>query len=331
MNGKIEIESEPGKGSLFYFTARFGTPTTLAPRESNGYRFPDQRVLVVDDNATNRAIVADTLQSWAMVVETAVNGFEALVAMRRGAAEERHFQLAIVDADMPGLDGPALAHAIRSDPALPRTLLLLMSPVGEDAAFAARRREDFNGWLTKPMRPSRLYESLAAVLKSEWPSAEWPGREVVSRSPQIERFATDQSRGQIRILVVDDNLVNLKVAEKQLQHLGYRVDLADSGSDALDAPSSRYYPVVLLDCEMPDMDGYETTAEIRRREGGLRHTIVVAMTAHALEGARLRCLNAGMDEYVAKPVTLQALAAVLERCATLPKKGTEAASTNGGA
>jgi CheY-like chemotaxis protein len=120
--------------------------------------------------------------------------------------------------------------------------------------------------------------------------------------------------------VVDDNLVNLKVAEKQLQKLGYRVDLADGGKAAIEALFSTHYAAVLLDCEMPEMDGYATVAEIRRLEGAARHTIVVAMTAHALEGARLHCLDAGMDEYVAKPVTLIALTAVLERCASLAKR-----------
>jgi two-component system sensor histidine kinase/response regulator len=121
----------------------------------------------------------------------------------------------------------------------------------------------------------------------------------------------------MRILVVDDNLVNLKVAEKQLQKLGYRVDLAGGGKAAIEALFGAHYTVVLLDCEMPETDGYATVAEIRRLEGASGHTMVIAMTAHALEGARLRCLNAGMDEYVAKPVTLNALIAVLQRCALL--------------
>jgi CheY-like chemotaxis protein len=122
--------------------------------------------------------------------------------------------------------------------------------------------------------------------------------------------------------------VNLRVAEKQLQRLGYRVDLANGGRAAIDALSSTPYPVVLLDCEMPEMDGYATTAEIRRLENGSRHTIIIAMTAHALEGARIRCLDAGMNEYVAKPVTLRALAAVLARCASLAKEAAGEAPTD---
>jgi len=148
-------------------------------------------------------------------------------------------------------------------------------------------------------------------------------REPFMPSSQIAAPAPKLSHDPVRILVVDDNLVNLKVAEKQLQKLGYRVDLAGGGKAAIEALFSTHYAVVLLDCEMPEMDGYATVAEIRRIEGATRRTIVVAMTAHALEGARLLCLNAGMDEYVAKPVTLTALTAVLERCALLAKKAAE--------
>jgi CheY-like chemotaxis protein len=326
MNGKIEIESEPGKGSLFHFTARFGGPSKASPPKSSGRRLEGQRALVVDDNATSRATVAETLRSWAMVAGNAASGHDALAAMRRGAAEKRPYKVAIIDAEMPGMDGAALAHAIRSDPLLAKAKLLLMSPVGESAACAASRRVEFDGWLTKPVRPSYLHESLSTLLESGSPSAETREHETMPHSSHIKGFATDSSRNPMRILVVDDNLVNLKVAEKQLQRLGYRVDLASGGRAAIEALSRARYQAVLLDCEMPEMDGYATAAEIRRREGDDRRTTIVAMTAHALEGARQRCLNAGMDEYVAKPVTLQTLAAVLERCGSLAKNGTEASA-----
>jgi CheY-like chemotaxis protein len=256
-----------------------------------------------------------------MIAGTASSADIALAAMRRRAAENLPYQLAIVDAEMPGMDGSELARAVRSDPLLSKTRLLMMSPVGESAASAALRRKDFDGWLTKPVRPLRLYDALIALLDLGlcWSGPSIP--DTVLPAPQIAASPHDPSQDPVRILVVDDNLVNLKVAERQLHKLGYRVDLAGGGKAALEALFSTRYAVVLLDCEMPEMDGYATVAEIRRREGVARHTIVIAMTAHALEGARLHCLDAGMDEYLAKPVSLTALAAVLERCALLAKEG----------
>jgi two-component system, NtrC family, sensor kinase len=323
MQGKIEIESEPGNGSAIYFTARFGRPATPPAMESKASLLAGVRAIVVDGNATNCEVVANSLKSWAMIAETAASGDLALAAMRRQAAENQPCQVAIVDAEMTGMDASALARAVRSDPSLSKTLLLLMSQVGESAASVARRRKDFDGCLTKPVRQSLLYEGLIALpelgLHPPGPSS----RESFMPSSQIAVPAPNLSHDPVRVLVVDDNLVNLKVAEKQLQKLGYRVDLAGGGKAAIEALFSTHYAVVLLDCEMPEMDGYATVAEIRRIEGATRRTIVVAMTAHALEGARLLCLNAGMDEYVAKPVTLTALTAVLERCALLAKKAAE--------
>jgi signal transduction histidine kinase/FixJ family two-component response regulator len=320
MKGKIEIESEPGNGSTFSFTARFGRPATASARESKGAQLAGVRALVVDDNATNCDVVANTLKSWAMIAGIAASGDKALAAMRQQAAQNRPYQVAIVDAEMTGMDASALARAIRSDPALSKAHLILMNPVGESAAAAARRRKDFDRWLTKPVRPLRLYEGLIALLASGLPGTGPSICESVLPASQIAASPPDPSHDPARVLVVDDNLVNLKVAEKQLQKLGYRVDLADGGKAAIEALFSTHYAAVLLDCEMPEMDGYATVAEIRRLEGAARHTFVIAMTAHALEGARLHCLDAGMDEYVAKPVTLIALTAVLERCASLAKR-----------
>ena len=317
MHGKIEIESDLGKGSTFSFTARFGRSAAAKAREPEGAPLACLRALVVDDNATNCEVVANTLKSWVMIAETAASGDIALAAMRQRAAENRPYQVVIVDAEMPRMDGSALACAIKSDPALSKTRLLLMSPVGENAALAARHRKDFDGWLTKPVRPSHLRQRLIAMFGPERSKNGMSIGGFGSSTPQNGGPTFDATLHPKRILVVDDNLVNLKVAEKQLQKLGYRVDLAGGGKAAIEALFSTHYTVVLLDCEMPDMDGYATVAEIRRIEGATGHTMVIAMTAHAFEGARLRCLNAGMDEYVAKPVTLNALTAVLQRCALM--------------
>jgi signal transduction histidine kinase/DNA-binding LytR/AlgR family response regulator len=317
MQGKIEIESELGKGSTFSCTARFGRPAAAPAPELKGAQLAGVRALVVDDNATNCEVIANTLKSWAMIVETAASGDLGLAAMRRNAAENRLYRVAIVDADMPGMDGSELARAIKSDRALSKTRLLLMSPVGDSAASAARRRRHFDGWITKPVRPSQLQQRLIALVGSGPSGNGTSTRKPESSTPQNGGPPFNPTPDPKRILVVDDNLVNLKVAEKQLQKLGYRVDLAGGGKAAIEALFGAHYTVVLLDCEMPGMDGYATVAEIRRIEGANGHTMVIAMTAHALDGARLRCLNAGMDEYVTKPVTLNALTAVLQRCALL--------------
>ncbi|MGC2443166.1 response regulator [Candidatus Binatus sp.] len=317
MRGRIEIESVPGKGSSFHFTAMFARPTTAAPAESSDPRLQGMLALIVDDNATNRAVVAKTLLSWGMVAESAASGALSLAAMRRRAAENRPYQVVIIDAEMPEMDGPALARTVRSDPALLNTPLWLMNPVGDSATSGARRRKDFDGCVTKPVRPSDLHKSLSALLEPGSPDAGQSAHGSAQPALQLSSASANHAVAPLRVLVVDDNLVNLKVAERQLRKLGYRVDLAGGGKAAIEALFNTHYTVVLLDCEMPEMDGYDTVAEIRRRENNRRHTIVVAMTAHALEGARLRCLDAGMDEYIAKPVSLQALTAVLERCALL--------------
>ena len=315
----VETDANSYKRFTVSFTAKFGRPAPAPAHESKASLLAGVRALVVDDNAANCEVVANILKSWAMIAETAASGDIALAAMRRQAAQNCPYQVAIVDADMAGMDGTELAHAIRSDPALSKTRLLLMNPVGESAASAARSRKDFDRWLTKPVRPLRLQEGLIALLGAglTGPSI----CESARPASQIAAAAPDPSDKPARILVVDDNLVNLKVAEKQLQRLGYRVDLAGGGKAAIEALFSTHYAIVLLDCEMPEMDGYATVAEIRRREGAVRHTLVIAMTAHALERARINCLDAGMDEYVAKPVTLKALTAVLERCAQLARNG----------
>jgi CheY-like chemotaxis protein len=331
MKGKIEIESEAGKGATFRFTASFGRPALVVAPEPNRSRLDGRRVLVVDDNATNRAVVASALRWWGMEVGSAADGDEAFAVLLRSARENRPFQIAIVDAEMPVMDGPALAHAIRADPAVAGTRLLLMSPVGQNAVLAGRYRKEFDGWLTKPVRPSQLFRCVCATAAWESASTEQSGREALSPAQRTFGHVGESGSGPPHILVVDDNRVNLRVAQKQLQMLGYRVDLVDGGKAAIDALSGTKYPIVLLDCEMPEMDGYVTTAEIRRRENGSQHTMIIAMTAHALEGARVRCLEAGMDDYVAKPVTLKALAAVLARCAMPESKvaGAPAVSADG--
>jgi CheY-like chemotaxis protein len=219
----------------------------------------------------------------------------------------------MVDTQRPGMDGPTLARKIRSDSALAKTPLVMMGASKKCEASAAGYSDEFEHRLSKPIRPSLLHATLRALLAPKPQILQKPVLDGASLAPSFAAARTDGvALNATRILVVDDNLVNRQVAQKQLERLGYSADTVDGGNSALAAMSSAPYPVVLLDCEMPDMDGYATAAEIRRREEGQRHTTIIAMTGHVLEGARERCLASGMDEYVAKPVTLVTLGAVLE-------------------
>jgi PAS domain S-box-containing protein len=311
MEGKIDIESVSGEGSTFYLTAVFGLPTASAGAEIlRTSPLAGRSALIVDDNATNRAALADTMLSWGMIADAVQGGDEALTALRQRSAGTQPFDVILVDAQMPGMDGATLARTIRLDPRLAKTPLIMMG--------GARERDGSGHWLSKPIKPSHLHATLCALLASGPPILHGPQDELAApTAAAVPR--NGKSPAPTRILVVDDNLVNRKVAQKQLERLGYLVDTVDGGEPALAAMASAQYPVVLLDCEMPEMDGYATTAEIRRRENGDRHTTIIAMTGHALEGARERCLESGMDEYVAKPVTLDTLAAVLD--AALRQRG----------
>jgi two-component system sensor histidine kinase/response regulator len=311
MEGKIDIESVSGEGSTFYLTAVFGLPTASAGEEIlRTSPLAGRSALIVDDNATNRAALADMMRSWGMIADAVQGGDEALTALRQRSAGTQPFDVLLVDAQMPGMDGATLARTIRLDPRLAKTPLVMMG--------VARERDGSGHWLSKPIKPSHLHATLCALLASGPPILHGPQDELAA-PPAAAVPSNGKSPAPTRILVVDDNLVNRKVAQKQLERLGYLVDTVDGGEPALAAMASAPYPVVLLDCEMPEMDGYATTAEIRRRENGDRHTTIIAMTGHALEGARERCLKSGMDEYVAKPVTLDTLAAVLD--AALRQRG----------
>jgi len=214
---------------------------------------------------------------------------------------------------MPGMDGLTLARTIGLDLDLAKTPFIMMGALERSETLSVRGKIEFSNWLSKPIKPSQLYAALCSLLSSK----PLPLQRPIATAAQLPQLSAANrrernARSPKRILVVDDNLVNRKVAQRQLERLGYLVDVVEGGKSALAMMSDALYPVVLMDCEMPEMDGYATTAEIRRRDSGRRQTTIIAMTADALEGARERCLLSGMDDYIAKPVTLESLAAVLE-------------------
>jgi len=320
LGGQIGVESAPGKGSTFWFTARFERQAEkIGRREEPRPQLERLRVLIIDDNATNRKLVHHQVTSWGMRNGAAENGEEALAVLRREAAAGDPYRIAILDMQMPEMDGLTLARAIKSDPAIAGTRLLMMTSLGrrDDAAI---REAGVELCLTKPVKQSQLFDCLATLT----------GEYLVDEPPQQRRAAhiapqklPRELRDQRRILVAEDNIVNQRVVLRQLQRLGYAADAVANGLEVLDALERIPYDVVLMDCQMPEMDGYEAATEMRRRQGNSRDTKIIAMTANALEGDRERCIAAGMDDYISKPVRQDALRDILERWTQSPDESLE--------
>jgi PAS domain S-box-containing protein len=309
MDGEIGMESVSGQGSTFWFSARFEKQATPAASLVS-HQTPNLegiRVLIVDDNATNRKILRHQLTQWRMTNEEAASGTEALAALRREARLGRPFPLAILDMQMAGMDGWMLAKAIKADPLIAETRLVMMTSLDRQKDAATMRAAGLDAYLTKPVRHAQLFESLSKVVANDCGPAVNPGHGKNGAN------GAAPSRYAMRILIAEDNIVNQKVAVSQVHKLGCHADIARNGREALEALAAAEYDLVLMDCQMPELDGYEATAQLRQREGASRHTRIVAMTAHAIEGDRERCLAAGMDDYVSKPLRFEDLRAVVQR------------------
>ncbi len=305
MGGTIGVDSEEGTGSTFWFTARLAKGSELVTRlPSPRSDLAGLRVLVVDDNATNRDVLEQMLSAWGIEVATAESGAVALHLLRDAAGRQDAVDLVVLDLNMPEMDGVGVARCIAEDPSIAgvRTVLLTSSAQRGEAREA--RGAGVDGFLAKPVRQSHLYDCLATVMGD---------RDRVAPLVTRDRLVEERGRNRARLLVAEDNTVNQKLATHLLEKMGYRVDLAANGEEAVRAVALVAYSAVLMDCHMPELDGYEATAAIRRMELDGDHTPIIAMTASAMEGDRDRCLAAGMDDYVSKPVNTRELAAALER------------------
>ena len=305
MGGRIALESEEGKGSRLSFTV----PLRAQPEHPAGPLRPRAplaglRVLVVDDNATNRNVLEHQVAAWGMDSRGVDSGPAALEMLQGARASGSGYDVALLDFHMPGMDGLELARAIRGDPALASVRLVLLTSGTLRGSAEAAQSAGFSAYLTKPVRQSQLYDALATVV-----AAGTDPSPLVTPSTITE----DRARSRRRLLVVEDNAFNQTVAVGMLAKLGYRADVAANGMEAVAAVGRFDYGAVLMDCHMPKMDGYAATAEIRARERGASHMPIIAMTAAAMAGEREKCLAAGMDDYVSKPVALEELESTLKR------------------
>ncbi len=324
MEGTIGMESELGSGSTFWF--ELPLPLASGPAEvaevPNHDLLSDLRVLVVDDNATNRNILEVQLSSWRMRPDLVDSAALALARLRATAKRGQPYDLAVLDMFMPVMDGLQLAQAISADPLLKGTpMIMLTSSLQLEPSVL--REAGIGQWLTKPMRSSELYDRLMRLMTAT--EADLHVERPTRRAPQP--VGHHGSLG--KILVVEDNSLNQLVAEGLLSRLGYEALSVVNGAEALDAVDSFDYSAILMDCHMPVMDGFTATEEIRRREANGPRIPIIAMTAGALAEDRERCLAVGMDDYISKPVDLEALETVLSRWVQVGPPSPNGVATNG--
>ncbi len=335
MGGRIGVTSTPGQGSTFWFTQ----PAPVLPTESCPSIASDSlssmRVLIVDDLDVNRWVLSAQLKAWQIPHDMAASGPEALVRLRGAAAASRPYHAALLDHLLPEMDGETLGRIVLMDPSLKSTAVIVVTSGGNRSDGRRFLEMGFAGYLVKPIvRPNQL---LTALLKA------WEGHPARPSAPPTEPHAWPSplppkvpassappvNHPLRRVLVVEDNAVNQRVAVKMLERLGCRVDVAGDGREAVTMVRRFPYDLVFMDCLMPEMDGYAATAAIRHFEQErasiepmARRLPIVALTANAMNSDRDRCLQAGMDDHLSKPIVLKAVSTMLDRWATVPSTTT---------
>ncbi|WP_198147471.1 response regulator [Sphingobium chungbukense] len=302
MGGRLELSSEVGRGSIFHFTIPFVlSRVEPAGRSIEQPSLRDLAVLVVDDNDTNRRILDEMIRGWGMKPLAVDSGPKALAALKNAVGIGRPFRLVLLDMMMPNMDGFAVARAIVRRNGAEQPAVIMLSSAQKDEMARRTEATGISAFLLKPVRQSELLEAILAVLKVT----------VVEESGEAEPVPED--RPSLHILVAEDNAVNQRLAQRLLEKRGHRVQIVGDGAQAVEAVNRNRFDVVLMDVQMPEMDGFQATAAIRARERSTGdHIPIVAMTAHAMRGDRERCLEAGMDDYISKPLKVEDFYEVVE-------------------
>jgi CheY-like chemotaxis protein len=311
MGGRIWLESVSGQGSTFHFTVRLAVARRCPIAEpAQQVNLEGVRVLVVDDNRTNRHILEGLLACWRMKPTLAEGAPAALGCLERALDEDQPFALILLDAGMPKMDGFALVEKIRGNPQLTGTVIIMLISVGRRGDAVRCRELGVAGYITKPIGQRELLNGISQALANELHG---------SAHPLITRHSPREGRTRLHILLAEDNIVNQTLAIRVLEKRGYAVEVAVNGRQALDKLKGESFDLVLMDVQMPEMDGLEATAAIREQEKTTgTHIPIIAMTAHAMKGDRERCLAAGMDGYVSKPAQIQELFEAIEAFTSVP-------------
>lgn len=317
MGGTIGVASSPGRGSKFWFSIPLpldnGGAESLLPKSD----LKGLSVLIVDDNEINRQVLLEQISSWGMRCLTCSNGEEALRLLREAQTNNQPVDIAILDYRLPDMSGETLGRAIKENPSLQKTLLIMLTSIGQRGDGKRMVEAGFKAYLVKPVSPSQLLDTISMAWGA-WIAG--ISNQLITRHTLAESRAIEDSLkkreerfGKPYVLVVEDNIVNQKLVKMMLEKRGFFVDVASNGIEALDMFKRLQYALIFMDCQMPEMDGYEATAEIRKYENGSRHTPIIAMTAHTMKGDRERCLDAGMDDYISKPIKKEDLFEIIKK------------------
>jgi signal transduction histidine kinase/PleD family two-component response regulator len=321
MEGTIGVSSRPGEGSTFEFTLPLSIdsqPVLTLPRQID---LTEVRIMIVSDHGAKRHIIQDQIERWGIRNDAYSMNPEVLRTLREARRAKDPYRIVMIDCHSAGMDGEKLGRTIKSDPQLKETLLMMVVSIGQRGDAKRVMEAGFSAYLVKPLSPSQLFDALSTLCGTQSKgSTELITRHTIAESRAVKEISPSgiERMISVHVLVVEDNSVNLRMAVRMLENIGCIVDVAANGADALKKAAQSPYDLIFMDCQMPEMDGYEATAEIRRCEGHSKHTPIIAMTAHTMQGDRGKCLQAGMDDFLSKPVKKEALSEILRKWAVRP-------------